>query len=101
MPGHAIAQKHPVPGAVHHTFAPIDRELEPLGQVAGDGGHYPLTTCSRGNGDIRVVRVAAELRGNEEGRYRKGLPECPQLLCPRRGEEEPQDRLPKEANQYH
>ena len=52
--GHAVAQKRPLPGTVYRALGLVDRELEPLGQESGDGGHDPFAArlvarrcCSR------------------------------------------------------
>jgi hypothetical protein len=38
----------------------VDRELEPLGQVAGDGSHDSFAACPGCNVDVAVVGVATE-----------------------------------------
>ena len=60
MPGLAVAQKRSLPRTVYRTFTLVDREFEPLGQVAGDGGHNPFAACPRCNVDVAVVGVSAK-----------------------------------------
>jgi len=53
VPGHAVTQKRPFPRTINRTLTLVDRELEPLGHVAGDGGDNPLAACPRCNINVR------------------------------------------------